>query len=94
MPPEPLNLSPRTSIAPFEKDVENGDVIDEISHGDEFVNIRSPMKDGGITKEAIEDRAYEALHRAQVTQSPSDDQWQSRCQSRPIGKGRATISDC
>jgi hypothetical protein len=84
MPPEPLNLSPRTSIAPFEKDVEDGD---------EFANIRSPMKDGGITKEAIEDRAYEALHRAQVTQSPSDGQWQSRCQSRPIGKGRAAISD-
>jgi hypothetical protein len=94
MPPEPLNLSPRTSIAPFEKDVEDGDVIDEISHGDEFANIRSPMKDGGITKEAIEDRAYEALHRAQVTQSPSDGQWQSRCQSRPIGEGRAAISDC
>jgi hypothetical protein len=50
MPPEPLNLSPRTSIAPFETDVEDGDVIDEISHGDDFVNIRSPMKDGGITK--------------------------------------------
>jgi hypothetical protein len=78
---------------PIEKAVEDGEVIDEISHGDEFVNIHSPTQAGETTIEAIGDRAYEALHRALVSQSPSDAQWQSRCQSRPIGKGRAAISD-